>query len=537
MINGVAYARFSSDNQREESIDAQVRAIQYYAQSFGINIVHVYADRAKTGKYDDRPEFLKMISDSESGRFDVVLVHKLDRFSRNPADTNYYERVLNQNGVKLISVIEKLDESPEGQLMKQIIIGMNAFYSANLAREVRKGLKETALQGKFTGGVAPFGYVIKDGKYEIDEKNADAVIRAFEMYLQGYGVLKIAKTLNEEGYRSTRGNYLAPRTIAGMLKNPKYIGQYTYKLGDEEITVDDAIPQIVPHDLWLRVQEERKNPHRMKHKEQKRNYLLTGKMFCVCGGTFSGGSMKRTKHGAEYYYYLCYKKKIQECPHNSKGVNKDYIEKLVIDEIAEKILSDEMIDKISNEAVMLSNAEKEKPKVSIQELEKKQKDIKNKQNRLADLYLDGGIERDILDEKSSALNDELKIIQSEIRKAIQLENSPTLQKNDFVEYIKSYRLDASTEDVARILIDTFVEKIIVHNDKIEIVFKVDFDVIGGGEYKRKSFGFFEHSAGAICSLPPMVYTYSYPRRHDPVRNVDTGRFSERGYDGYSKGYR
>ncbi|HCX64169.1 MAG TPA: hypothetical protein DHN33_03035 [Eubacteriaceae bacterium] len=152
------YARFSSDNQREESIDAQIRAAKYYADQYGFEIVKIYADKAKSGRSTDRPEFMRMIQESSSGIFQAVLVHKLDRFSRDSADSLYFERLLNQNGVELISINEKLDDSPEGALMKMVITGMNEFYSKNLAREVMKGLKENAYNCKHTGGLTPLGY-------------------------------------------------------------------------------------------------------------------------------------------------------------------------------------------------------------------------------------------------------------------------------------------------------------------------------------------------------------------------------------------
>lgn len=356
----------------------------------------------------------------------------------------------------------------------------------------------------------------------MDEKTADAVVRIFEMYLDGYGVSRIAKTLNQEGYRSTRGNHIAPRTIADILVNPKYIGNYVYNLGGEQIVVENAIPQIVPYDLWLRVQEEKKNPKRTQHRESKRTYLLTGKMYCgKCGKPYSGGSIKKNIYGSEYVYYQCYNKKSNEYKDDnkikcdSKGVNKEYIEKLVIDEIAEKILSDDVLDKIADEAVELSKLESEKPKVPVKELKRQEKEIEAKMENLTELFIDGKMKKEILDKQNDKLNEEYRIIQHEIRKAIQLESSPTLKKNDFIEYIKTYRFESSDEEVARILINTFIERIIVFDESIDIVFKIDFDVIGGATFNKK-VGAKTGSGGAIRLLPPLYYSYTYPRRPVPA---------------------
>lgn len=104
---GVEYARYSSDNQREESIDVQVRAaMDEFAAKNDIRIIKIYKDEAISSRTDDRKDFLQMIKDSKHGHFDVVLVHKLDRFARNRYDSAFYKRKLKTSGVKIVSVFE-----------------------------------------------------------------------------------------------------------------------------------------------------------------------------------------------------------------------------------------------------------------------------------------------------------------------------------------------------------------------------------------------------------------------------------------------
>ena len=131
-MKAAIYARYSSDNQREESIEAQVRAIKEYADKNGIIITKVYTDEAKSATTDNRPKFLEMIKDSEFRLFDAVIVHKLDRFSRDRYDSAYYKRVLKKNGVRLISVLEHLDDSPESIILESVLQGMAEYYSKNL---------------------------------------------------------------------------------------------------------------------------------------------------------------------------------------------------------------------------------------------------------------------------------------------------------------------------------------------------------------------------------------------------------------------
>ena len=538
LINAVAYARFSSDNQREESIEAQVRAIKYYAQNFGINIIHVYADRAKTGKNDNRPQFQLMLEHSKSGEFDMVLVHKLDRFSRNPADTNYYEKVLNQNGVKLVSVLEKLDDTPEGQLMKQIIIGMNSFYSANLAREVRKGLKENAMKKKFTGGKVNLGYKVIDGKYEIDEEQAKAVKRIYELCIKGYGKTRIAKTLYEEGYKNPKGGRLgmfAPRTIYDIIRNEKYIGRFTYTIAGETIISEDTIPPIIDDETWLKAQETLSEKTKPKHAEGNQNYMLTGKFICgECGEAYTGCGSRKGRYGRVYHYYKCKGHKLQLCSNTS--INKDTIEGLIIDEIVEKILEDNVVDEIASQAVEYANKGIEEPPVSISDLTKQEAGIKTKIDRLMDLYVDGAIDKAVLNSKVESLQADLKIIQTEKRKTAQLMSCPKLEKSDFVEFLKAFRFEENeySEELAESLIDTFVEKVTIFYDKIEVVFKIDFDIIGGGRITTNSTTDTEadavvsigRSSGVNRTIPPITFIFNYDRNAVKKKYTQSKRSAE-----------
>ena len=156
--SAVIYARFSSHNQRDESIDAQERACRDYAKRKGLNVIDLYADRAKSGTNAERDEFQRMIKDSAEGNFRYLIVHKLDRFSRDKYDAVIYKRRLKANGVIILSVTENLDDSPESIMLESVIEGMAQYYSKNLAREVKKGQIETALQHTHLGGTPPLGF-------------------------------------------------------------------------------------------------------------------------------------------------------------------------------------------------------------------------------------------------------------------------------------------------------------------------------------------------------------------------------------------
>ena len=117
-MNAVIYARYSSDNQREESIEGQLRECKEYADQNGITVVRTYIDRALSAKTDSRPQFQQMIHDSATHTFEAVLVWKLDRFSRNRYDSAHYKRILKNNRVHVVSVTEPISNTPEGIMLE-----------------------------------------------------------------------------------------------------------------------------------------------------------------------------------------------------------------------------------------------------------------------------------------------------------------------------------------------------------------------------------------------------------------------------------
>ena len=238
-MTAVIYARYSSDNQREESIEGQIRECTAYAEKNGITIVKHYIDRAVSAKTDNRPQFQQMIKDSERKLFDIVLVWKLDRFARNRYDSARYKTQLKKNGVKLVSATEIISEGPEGIILESVLEGYAEYYSADLSEKVIRGMTENALKGKFTGGAIPFGYIINaDHRFEIDPLTAPFVAETFQRYNDGQTMREIRDWLNEKGIKNKRGGPMTFNTIQHMLSNCRYIGELKYR----DILISDAIP-------------------------------------------------------------------------------------------------------------------------------------------------------------------------------------------------------------------------------------------------------------------------------------------------------
>ena len=475
-MKAVAYARFSSENQREESIDAQIRAIKYYANQYGYEIVGIYSDKAKSGRTTDRPQFMQMISDSEKGEFEAVIVHKLDRFSRDSTDTAYYERKLKINGVELISVNERLDKTPEGFLMKQIIIGMNQFYSANLAREVMKGLKENAYNCLFTGGTTPLGYDIdKNKKYVINEKEARAVKIIFDMYSKGHSYNDIINTLNQQSFKTKLGKPFGKNSLYEILKNEKYIGTYLYnqrasqdvrgkfnrhKFKDESeiIRIENAIPAIIKKETFEEVQkimeENRKNGAKYKAKEI---YLLSGKLVCgSCGNVMTG---ERRKSGNSYIrYYICnYRKRTGQC--QQKSVRADLIEEKVINNLNQKIFNKKNINEICQRIYESYQTNDIEQKVNEYKTE-----IAGITTKLNNLYkaIENGLNAEETTKRINALADEKNALEVKIMelKVIPAENKSVEEiKEIFSATANIHKLSPENQ---KLVIQKFVDKIFLY---------------------------------------------------------------------------
>ena len=156
-MNAVIYARYSSDSQREESIEGQLRECREYAERNNMTIVGTYIDRALSAKTADRPEFQRMIKDSAKELFKIVLVWKLDRFSRDRYDSARYKVLLKKNNVRVVSATEVISSGADGILLESVLEGFAEYYSADLAEKVNRGMTENVLNKKCNGGTRPVG--------------------------------------------------------------------------------------------------------------------------------------------------------------------------------------------------------------------------------------------------------------------------------------------------------------------------------------------------------------------------------------------
>jgi site-specific DNA recombinase len=309
MKTAYAYARFSSDNQREESIDAQVRAIKEYCEREGILLLRVFKDEAVSARTAKRPAFQDMFGLIKEHPADLLIVHKLDRFARNRADAAFYRSKLKEAGMKLVSVLERLDDSPESIIMEGILESMNEYYSANLSREARKGLKENMINGKRNGGKAPLGYDAVN-QHLVPNSKARIITGLFQMYADGKSYKEM---IAFSGFPHAN--------IRNILSNEVYLGHLVFG----EWRSENAHEPLVDQDTWGRCRRRMSTAAGNASNRAKHDYMLSRMLVCGrCGKTINGISSNG------HLYYACRSK-------GCKFYRKEDLEKRVIDLLAKHL--------------------------------------------------------------------------------------------------------------------------------------------------------------------------------------------------------
>ncbi|MBO4308593.1 MAG: recombinase family protein [Clostridia bacterium] len=460
-MNGVIYARYSSENQREESIEGQLRECTAFAEKNEIHIIETYIDRAFSAKTDRRPDFQRMIKESGKKAFEIVLVWKLDRFARNRYDSATYKAKLKKNGVRVVSATEAISAGSEGILLESVLEGMAEYYSADLSEKVLRGHTENALHCKCNGGTLPIGFVIdRDKHYQLDPLTAPLVRRAFESYAEGRMMQEIAEELNRQGVVPYHGKRNSVDTVSGMLKNRKYIGEYRYR----EIIVPDGIPRIVSDDLFERVQEKiaknKKAPARHKAED---DYLLTTKLFCGECGSMMFGECGTNHQGNVYRYYKCSSAKRHTGCHK-KAVQKMWIENLVVESIHQKLNDADLISKWIDEILRILAKENEVLPLLRKELAETNRGIENILNAIQH-----GIYTESTKDRLTTLEQRRKDLDDQIQ--VESFRHPKLTHEQLEYWFEHMaQMDIRKREQRQRLVDTFINAIFLYDDKLVITF-------------------------------------------------------------------
>lgn len=457
----VIYARFSSHNQREVSIEQQIKECQKFAAANNLRVVEIYSDKAVSGKTDRRTSFQRMMKDAGKGNFQYVVAWKSNRMGRNMLEAMLNDARLRDLGVRTLYTEEDFDDTAAGRFALRNMMNVNQFYSENMAEDIKRGMDDNAEKCMVNGSLGLGFKKGEDGRYALDEPGAAIVREIFERVASLEPFVDICSDLNSRGTKTSTGKPWNRSSFHRMLVNERYRGVYIW--GDTR--VEGGVPRIVSDALFYKVQEvlkTKKNAHG-RHREGG-DYLLTGKLFCGHCGTPMVGVSGTGRHGGKHYYYTCQKKRLQKTC-DKHIVRRDWIEQAVAEAIKEHVLQPEVIEwLLDGYESFLRQRRKDSLLASYEtELADVQRSIKNVMKAI-----EQGIITPTTKERLVELEDDRHLLETKI--AVERAALTDIPRDRVEFWLHSFMEgDASNKKYQAKLIDTFIQSIYLYDDQLRLV--------------------------------------------------------------------
>lgn len=467
MNSCVIYARFSSDKQREESIEGQVRECRAFADANNLEVIHIYVDRAKSARTDQRPDFLKMIKQSAKGLFQYVIVYTLDRFSRSRYDSVTYKAKLKKNGVKVLSAKENIRDDPSGIILESVLEGYAEYYSAELAQKVKRGMTDSILEHKWPGTEVPFGYHKKeDGTLDVDPIAAPVVKKIFEAVLQGHTRAEITRRVAMKHYKTESGRSISYAMINRLIKNELYTGRYHWG----QLDVAGFCPVLVKKETFEAVQRAI-----APHPKTRRNpaaYVLTGKIYCGKCKEAMAGVCGTSKSGEKYRYYRCASKsnsiRRNRIPCSGHNVPVAWLDDIVFKTTLDILNTPEARTEIARQAIEAQRRDKSTD--SEEKHLKKQKADVEKRLQNSVKAIEAGVVSDTIAANIKKYEKEIKDIQAAIDELKLKTAVPEITETAIEFFFEQLAKKAKTEGATLGLFFDFIQRVEVFDDKVVIYY-------------------------------------------------------------------
>ena len=512
--NAICYYRYSSEAQRDASIEQQQEIAHEYASAHGLRIIKEYADRAISGTRDDRPDYNLMLYEVTKLKPAYLILWKTDRLSRDRYDSVVAKKTLRDNGVKIVYTGQTVpdDEDSQGGVIEAIYEAIADQFIKDHRKNVMRGMNYNAERCLYNGAMV-YGYHGEPDKpYEIDLTTGPIALKIFQDYADGVPMKQIIDGLNSRGIRNAHGRPFSLSTVRNMLTNKAYIG--VYKWGDHETV--DGMPQLVPDELFEKVAARlESNRHTGKGAarlgdEAAPDYWLTGYLYCgMCGGTMQGTS-GTSKTGAKHYYYSCINHRKHGCP--MKSLPKDLLDRIVMD-----VLDSIVRDPVCRIDIAHACYEKYRRRNAGSDLNEKSiraqlKDTESRIAKLLELMETGNaapsmMQRlNVLDAEKARLEDALQMEQNIQRFHISEEH--------ILKYLDSMDGDLRDPETRRRLLDGYVSRIAVTGDTMAVSLNYTDD--------RREFSIRER-AEALAVSDELMVLLNDPGRFDKFELSDVAR--------------
>lgn len=456
----VIYARYSSDRQRDASIDDQLRICREWCSREGYEVTGEYCDRALSGKTDRRPEFRRMIANAPES--DVVLVYAFDRFSRDRYDAAMYKRELRLCGVRVVSATERVDETPEGALQEGLFEVLSEYYVRDLARKVRRGMEGNALKAQYNG-YPIYGYNVDPvtRRYTVNESEAQIVREAFERHAGGETVNSIARDLASRGITTSAGNPVGYNWAHKLLNRTAYVGVYSWG----GIEIEGGMPAIIDEETFQR--SRRVKGARRAARGDWTDYRLTGKLFCgLCGQPMHGYSATG-KQGRKYFYYGCKK----GCGCGRPGVRRELVEDALAEAVLDVTADEGRMRTVARHILAEYSGENDPARVELESVEARIADLERERANLAHAA-SMGLVNDEMVRRNNEISELLRPLHE--RRGVLMSQDEGLTEDDIVAFL-AHGFNRDDEDF---IFGTAISQVYLYDDCMLAVFGFR-DEVGG----------------------------------------------------------
>ena len=519
MLNVAIYCRVSSEDQQERgTIETQIEFATKYCDLHQLNIVKWYKDDGISGTipFESRPEASIMLQDAQEKKFDTLLFYRLDRFGRSARTILNGVHTLEQYGIKIKSMTEPFDTGdPAGRFLLTILAGVADLERSNILDRLWHGANRAARNGKWLGGICPYGYQVDDEGFlavattplpgfEMSESDVVQLIYGLTTE-QHMSTIKIADYLNAlsippkyaiEGRKITKGKrkentagVWTPGRVRNMIVQPTYKGIHHYGKRSKKVReiIEREVPEIVPEDVWESAQLVLKDNQLEAVRCAKHKYLLRSLVKCsLCGLNFSGTPYRGSK-GESKTYYVCNGK----TTYRGKYMGKCLAKNMSADWVDEKVW-DDCVDFINNPGQLLDglSAEEASNHLSTEhELQLIASSLSQKDSEkqsILDLYRKQLINsKDVEDQLSKIINERaaLEDRQKELKNALNTTTNEVNRKKDVIMLLDDLKQKISGEitwETKRSIIKQLVRQVFVHTvhsedrDEPEVKLSVKF---------------------------------------------------------------
>ncbi len=446
------YARFSSHNQRSESIEIQVENSRAFCEREGLQVVQEYCDYAQTGRNIDRAEFQRMMSDARHGLFDYVVIYKVTRIMRNRDEMSLARIMLRKAGVEILYAGEDISSGSSGVLQLGMLEVLAEYESALDSERIRDGIQKNA-QRCMANGRTLYGWDIVEGRYVINEREASVLRRMKNMLFAGSSVADIVRAVSAE--RSKRGAKFNQDTVTKLLKRVQNSGVYKYA-GHE---VPDGMPAIwsqVEQDMIDNILGDRHKPRRKINSTLE--FPLSGKLYCAKCGAPMAGTSGTSCTGATYHYYKC-----RKC---RRTVRRDLVEDVVCDMTLQAVAREDIRQRIAS-GMVASQAEQPKEQSRSYAIKKELKRIDRTFERIWQAIEDG-----IAPPGGRERTEELKLRKSELEAELRIAEREEAC-NIGVDELMLWLDDAAENLTPEVILGTFVRFVEIDGKTLNVYFAFD----------------------------------------------------------------